>query len=316
MRACLIPVSGDPFIISLVLKLWKERWYDEIDKMYLDYNNHAGVPLEVVRELLGNFTNDPKIEFIYHPLGIDNCTSLVELLHLAKEDLVLLAEDDFFIFTPGIVDGYFKKIESYEADILGSPRYAYGEVADAAKALFDLDYSGVGDKGFAWWPAGFYCRRKDLLRTDLNFGSKLYKQGEFYKELNHTFEKDAHTDTFAWTSIQLRYQGRDGIDIPQYHAMPFLKDQPTDIPYIHAGSLSSGWRGYLSGKIPELVDDSAKQEMETRVAFWKLAFDKTPGFTGFREEYAKGIMDLILKAELDLPRIEAKYVLYRDLMRL
>ena len=316
MRAALLSTCGDVMITSLLLKLWKRSWHNEIEHLYINFNNHCGVPPEVVGEFMENIASDPKITFVYHPTGIGNGPPQVELLKLCNEDNVLLLEDDFFIFEPGVVDGYFKKIESGECDLLGSPRYAYGEVADAAKSKYNLNYSGVGDKGFGWWPTGFYCKKSDLLKTDLDFGSKAYKKGVFYKELDHTFSEECYTDTFTWTSLQLRYMGLRAIEIPQYHAMPFIADQPTNIPYIHAGSLSAGWGGYLSGIVPDVSNESAKQEMETRCAFWKLALEETEGFTDFSKKYLDGILSLILNAKLDAARIDRKRIAYRNLMKI
>lgn len=315
-RAALLSTCGDVFITSLLLKLWKERWRDEIDHLYINFNNHCGVPPEAVGEFFGKNAGDPKLTMVYHPTGIGNGPPQTELIKICNEDLILLLEDDFFIFESGVIDGYFKKIESGETDLLGSPRYAYGEVADAAKKKYNLDYSGVGDKGFGWWPTGFYCKREDLLKTDLDFGSKLYPKGTYFKELDHTFENDAHTDTFTWASVQLRHLGLKSIEIPQCHAMPFIADQPTNIPYIHAGSLSAGWGGYLSGQVPDVSNESAKQEMETRVAFWEIAQTTTEGFEKFKEQYYDGISDLIADADLDMHRIQKKIKIYRDLMRI
>ena len=263
-RCALLSSSGDPFTLLLGVKLFKERWYDEIDRLYINYNNYVQVPNDVVKDCLSKLVEDPKIHLIYHPKGIGHGRPIIELLNVATEDLVVLLEEDFYIFESGVVDGYLKKIESGECDLLGSPRYAFGEVADAAKVKYNLDYSGIGDKGMSWWPSGFYCKREDLLKTDLDFGSTLYPKGQYFKELDHTFIEDAHTDTFAWTSLQLRYMGLKSIDIPQFHASPneieeFNRKELKWVErpkYIHAGSLSAGWSGYLSGILPDLSNEN------------------------------------------------------------
>lgn len=322
-RAVLLSTCGDVFITSVLLKLWKDRWYNEVDKMYINLNNHCKVPPEVVGEFFKNFANDPKIILTYHPTGIGNGPPQVENLKLAKEDLILLLEDDFFIFKPGVVDSYFKQIEEGKADLLGSARYAYGEVADAAKTKYNLDFSGEGDKGFAWWPTGFYCKREDLLKTDLDFGSTKYPKGSYWKELDHTFENDDYTDTFTWASIQLRYLGLKSIDIPQYHASPFEVEEKekrvlkwADNPgYIHGGSLSAGLNGYLSGQVPDVSNESAKLEIETRVAFWTICMVMTEGYSDFKEVYFNGIQNLVKNAQLDTQRIARKIELYKTLMQ-
>ncbi len=318
MSAC------DPFAASLVIKLWKERWYDEIDKFYINFNNHCGIPAQAEAEFVGSLVADPKIAFIYHPTGYGNGPPQVELLKICKEDNILLLEDDFFIFKSGIVDSYFKRIESGEVDLLGSPRYAHGEVADAAKEKFNLDYSGSGDRGFGWWPTGFYCKREDLLKTDLDFGSKEYKAGEYFKELNHTFKETCYTDTFTWASIQLRALGLKSAEIPQFHASPTEvedKEQKTmnwingvTPTYIHGGSLSTSWNGYLSGRLPDVSNENAVREIETRCAFWIICSQAIEGFKGFKADYQMGIENLITEAGLDRDRIYKKRMIYKELM--
>lgn len=92
MSAC-----GDPFIAMFALKLWKERWYDEVDKVYIDYNNNAKVPQEVAGEFLQRVSQDPKVHIIYHPNGIGNGMPITEMTLIAKEDNIMLLEDDGFI---------------------------------------------------------------------------------------------------------------------------------------------------------------------------------------------------------------------------
>src|ERR1035437_4953296 len=220
-RAVILTMGGDPFIASLVLKLWKERWYNEIDTFYINFNNGQNVPSEFVGEFLSEVVTDPKIHLIYHPNSIGSGRPIAEIAKIATEDTVMFLEDDAFIFTPGAVDSWFKKIESGETDIVGSPRYGTGEVSEAAQKMYSLDYSGLGDQGFAWWPNFFVCKREDLLKTDLDFGSNAYEKGQLYKQLDHTFSENCFTDTFAWASIQLRYLGLREYKIPQNHAHPY-----------------------------------------------------------------------------------------------
>lgn len=322
-RAALLSTCGDIFITSLVLKLWKERWENEVDHFYININNHSGIPTDVISEFISKIITDPKITLVWHPTGIGNGPPLTELVKICNEDLLLILEDDFFIFEPGVVDGYFKKIESGECDLLGSPRYTYGEVADAAKAKYNLDYSGMGDRGFGWWPAGFYCKREDLLKTDLDFGSKEYKAGEYFKELDHKFKETCYTDTFTWTSLQLRYLGLKSIDIPQNHASPTeieeyenkqLKWSGEKPKYIHGGSLSAGWNGYLQDRMPDLSNENAILEIETRVAFWIICSNAAEGFEDFKQQYKDGIQTLINKGNLNRDRIVKKIQIYKELM--
>lgn len=327
-RACFLSSAGDPFISLLVLKLWKEHWYDEIDEMYINYNNHATVPIEIVSEFLAKASLDKKVHIIYHPRGIGNGVPINEMIRISHEDLIMLLEDDGFIFTPGAVHRAFQKIESDLTDIVGSERRSCGtEIWDRSQEKYHLDYTGYGDVGPNWWPNFFFCKRSDLVKTDMNFGSVAFKPGDYCKELDYTFKELNYGDTFVWMSMQLRALGLRSYNIPQHHADPFeitnkeLEEQnwhklEQPFEWIHGGSLSSGWNGYLNRLLPDVSDESAKQEMETRVAFWTIASDEIDGFTDFKKQYRAGIENLIVKANLDHGRISKKIEIYKELMKL
>lgn len=326
-KAAFVSSCGDPFILLLSYKLFKERWYDEVDKFYVNINNHCGVPVEAEAELLQKLALDPKVHIIYHPRGIGNGMPITELTKICTEDLVLLLEDDFFIFDSGAVSKCFQAIESDLTDVVGSPRFSCGtEIGEASKEKYHLDYSGYGDVGPNFWPTGFFCKRSDLLKTDLNFASVTFKPGDYCKELDYTFKEINHSDTFGWACMQLRAMGLRFQSVPSHKAGVFeiqekeAKEQnwhPTQswFPWIHGGSLSAGWGGYLSDRVPDTSTDSAKQEIESRVAFWQIASDVVQGFDDFKDQYKMGIFNLITNANLDPTRINQKYNLYKNLLR-
>ena len=95
-RAVFVSAGGDPFILLLVVKLFQDRWYNEVDKMWICYNNNSGIPLSVVKELLSRLTEEPKIRIIYHPTGIGNGRPITEMTLISQEDNVMLLEDDGF----------------------------------------------------------------------------------------------------------------------------------------------------------------------------------------------------------------------------
>lgn len=326
-RAVFMSSCGDPFISLFAHKLFKERWYDEVDAFYIDYNNHVGVPKEVAAEFASRVITDPKVHLISHPRGIGNGMPITEMTLISHHDLVMLLEDDGFIFDSGIVNSCFQKIESDLCDAVGSPRGSCGnEVWEAAKKKYSLDYSGYGDIGPNYWPNFFFCKRKDLLKTDMNFGSKTWHPGEYSKELDHTFQEVNHGDTFVWGCVQLRAMGVRFGHTPQHKADPFelqskqqgvMNWHPSQQPFkwIHGGSLSAGWGGYLSGQVPDVSNDSAKQEIESRVVFWIIASDVIEGFDEFKTQYKQGIEKLIDNCQLEMDRVNAKITIYRQLMR-
>lgn len=323
-RSVFLSAGGDPFIASLVLKLWKDRWYEEVDEVIVSYNNHAGVPQEVTSEFLSRTNFDKKVSIIYHPRGIGNGRPITEMAMISEANLVLLLEDDGFIYTPGVVSKQFQQIESDLTDVVGSPRGSCGqEIWDASQKRYNLDYSGYGDVGPNFWPNFFFCKRSDLIRTDMNFGSKSFQAGEYSKELDYTFQGVNHGDTFVWACMQLRALGLRFASVPQFHAMPNEIEEyerkdanwRSGKPFwIHGGSLSAGWGGYLSGRVPDMPTDLNKMEIETRIAFWQIALDMTIGYDSFRSVYQHGIDQLTEQGKLERSRIAKKIHIYRELM--
>lgn len=313
--------GGDPFISLYVLKLWKDRWYNEVDKFYINYNNHSQVPPEVAGEFCKRVVQDPKVHLIYHPRGIGNGAPITEMVKISQTDLVMLLEDDGFIYKPEPVSKAFGQIESDLCDVVGSPRFSCGnEVGEASAKKYGLSYDGYGDQGPNCWPNFFFCKLEDLKKTDLDFASHTWQAGEYCPKLDHTFREINHGDTFVWSCVQLRALGLRFQNIPQYHADPYEPENKNkkemnwikETPYwIHGGSLSTSWNGYLD-QAPSVDTEGAKREMETRAAFWKICSDAIDGFDGFKQEYQRKLENLI-DTHLDRGRVEDKIRIYSSL---
>lgn len=325
-RAAFISAGGDPFILLLSYKLFKERWYDEVDKLYICYNtsiNQELVPFVEQR------LKDPKVEFIYVPQALSYGLPINKCLEKCSEDLIMLLEDDGYIYQRGVVGKHFKYIEGGEFDVIGSPRFSCAlEVADAMKVKYNLDYSGEGDKGPNFWPNFFFCKRSDLLKTDLDFAPKMFPKGEYVKELDLTPETDLHNDTFVWTGIQMRFLGLRFKEVPQHKASPTeLEDKQFGInnwkerPYgwLHAGSLSV-FVTYLmlENYMPDPPNDFCLQELETRISFWQLAveLEEYSEIAEFKKHYLEGLEKTIKHYKMNENRINKKKLVYKQLLQI
>lgn len=325
-KAVFMSAGGDPFIALFALQLFQKHWHNEIDTFYICYNNHCKVPDAVVEEFKARVAQEPKVKLLYYPTGIGNGMPITKMLEVATEDLIMLLEDDGFIFTPGIVAECFARIEAGEVDAVGSPRFSCGfEVSALLKAKYGLDYSGSGDIGPNFWPNFFFCKRTDLEGTDRNFASYSFEKDKYYPELGGVITKEGeYADTFCWACIQLRHMGVRFGSVPQKHASPTEFDDQLNshgnwvspIKWIHGGSLSTSWGGYLSGMKPNFTTLSGKQEIETRVAFWMICSDYIEGFEEFKKAYKNGIRNLCIDSELNLARIELKTAIYKDMMQI
>lgn len=323
-RAAFLPLSGDPFVACLWLKFFKEVWQDEVDALYVCYN--TDIDKKVVDFVTEKFKH-PKVHFTYlnHPAGA-SC-ALDTYFDKSEEEVILLIEEDGFVYKKGLLDSLFKKIERGECDAIGSPRMSCSQgISEATRVKYNLDYSGVGDKGPNFWPNFFFVKRSDLEKTDRFFGAKGWKKGEIIPGLDLKVEDIESGDTFVWMSIQLRALGLRFFEVPQCHCYPLdLEDEKTkerlwlnpDFGWLHSGSLSASWNVFLAGKYADCNDDFFKQELETRTAFWMMASrEPFEEIKEFRLKYIKGIVDLINRYQLSPVRIGDKMLMYSRILKI
>ena len=325
MRAAFLPLSGDPFVACLWLKFFKEVWQDEVDALYVCYN--TDIDKKVVDFVQERFKH-PKISFMYVPYSVGAGEATDACYKASIAETLLFIEEDGFVWKKGLLDSLFKKIESGECDAVGSPRMSCTPgIAEATRIKYNLDYSGVGDKGPNFWPNFFFVKRSNLQKTDRNFGAKSWKKGETIPGLGLECEGDETGDTFVWLSIQLRAAGLRFFEVPQCHCYPLdIDDKLTgerlwlnaDFGWLHSGSLSASWNVFLDGKYAQDSSNFFKQEMETRVALWSMASELEPyeEIEDFKKKYEHGIANLISHYNLDLLRISKKIYIYKELLRI
>lgn len=267
MRSVFMSSSGDPFVLLNAMRYYP-IWKDEIDELWICLN--STMEREVMADLLLRLPKEVKIVYINKQIGYGKPLNL--LLELSPEGNVLLLEDDTIIFKKGIVDKYFKLLESDKYDLIGSPRMSCPpDVAKKLQIEFNLNYEGRGDKGCMFFPCFFWIKKELLFKTDRNF------------------DPTDWGDTFAWMSVQLRRLNPKILEIPQYHCSPddFINKENNwgifdgECKYMHLGSLSSGIQSYLldENQVP-LADREANiraenpqpippsSEMYNRLMWW------------------------------------------------
>lgn len=325
-RAAFVTCGGDPFLSLVSLKLFKERFYDEIDRYYICYN--ADIDKKIV-DFVSSRHNDPKVEFIYVDHGLGFGIPFNKCLEAGNEELILLLEDDGWSYKSGLLDSMFQKIEGGGVDAIGSPRFSCTDgIANKTREKYGLDYSGTGDKGPNFWPNFFFVKRADIMRTDLDFAGKGWAKGEYIKELDITVEDTECGDTFVWMCMQLRAMGLKFLDVGQRHAMPTeIEDiekkafnyEHGYFGWIHGGSLSSGWNGFLDGQFTaDPVNEYAVMELESRAAFWTIAVNLEPyeEIKEFKDKYVDGIDKFVEHYKMDRGRIQKKVNIWKKLMKL
>lgn len=297
-RSVFMTNSGDPYVLLHSLSYF-HIWEEEIDELWIVIN--STMEREVMAELIDRVSLHPKVQICYVSRRLGYGKPIDFLLNISPEGNVLLLEDDIIIFKKGVVDKYFKMLESDEYDLIGSPRMSCTpQIAQILKEEFNLNYEGRGDKGPNFWPCFLWVKKELLLKTDRNFDPTVWG------------------DCFVWASIQLRRLTNKILEIPQYHCSPddFINQENNwsifdgECGYMHLGSLSSGIESYLaddngialsdraggfSGE-PKSIDQS--HEMQKRVMWWRRCFEQNKGFLPwFDEIYRESLYKLVLQLD-------------------
>lgn len=353
-RAAILPFAGDPFLLHYWLELFYRVWSDEVDRLYIVCDTTIEKPVLEYIEFLA--TADPaKITYIYNKEKGQHGDKILRGLLACKEDLVMLIEDDAFVFKPGYVDQCFKYLENGEFDIVGSKRGScHPAISERAKQIWGIPYEGAGDQGCNFWPCYFFCNKGLLLATDKNFNSRAWVQGEIIAPLNdYVMEVEvAAGDTFVNTSLQLHAMvpERRILYVPQYHAHPDdLIHYQTHAPYTpfdghagwtHIGSLSSGVDGALMDdqsrslarrlidppggptKLPEAWCHTSSEmevmEWERRVQWWDSFWQNrdTKEIPEFAELYRRALDQIIDQYHLKIKRIIQRQAIYKEAFNL
>lgn len=329
-RAAMLPMPGDPFILNHFLSNFENIWRDEVDQLYILLNMDARMPKDIIEKAKDIAVGRDKVTVMFVNNMLFQGAALRYMLPQVKEDLILSIEDDTVIIKKGQIDKCFRKIESGEADVIGSPRcVSHPQILEACRVKFNLDYSGYGDRGPTYWPNFFFCRKADLLKTDLHFEPKGFNKGEYIAELNITAEDDLANDVFAWLCIQLRAMGLKFYDVPQCHSHPEDFEDITEgrgigdgnCPWIHIGSLTMTAEDLLMGIGDPKThrnkprSEMEKKEMERRYA-WLLLFteesaNKEEYLRNLKEVYVKRMNEYIMAFDLSVKRIDELVKAYR-----
>lgn len=343
-RAALLPTPGDPFLIHLWMQSFEKIWFDEVDKLYVNVN--SCLPKHVVGSVIKRLQRNGKTEVSYDDHMLDHGNSITKLVRSCTEELVMLIEDDAFIFKRGRVDGCFRSLEKGEYDFMGSPRGSC-ELKIFYRGMEKFDQPTVGfDTGPNFWPNFFFCRRSDLLKTDMNFCGMTFQKGRYIPVLDWTVDEDnAHSDTFVWASLQMRSLGLKAGYVEQYKMHPNDFDErrtrtncfSPKAGWLHSGNLSGSLHSWLRtedgyplasspGAVPidmSVTPDEARghgmqDEFERRAAFLILAHETSLGeyedIEDFRRAYRKGIDLLVRRYLLQTDRLERRTRMYKKLL--
>ena len=321
-RAALLPFCGDPFLLKTWLSCF-EKWQDEIDVIYIIVNCVISPEnKKYIESLLDPLVKKNKCVYLFFDKNLDHGPALDKALSICTKDLIMLVEEDGFIFKPNMVSQCFKFLEDGKADIIASPRGSCSrEIYEKAEKVW-----GTPAQTPNFWPNFFFISRENLLKTDRHFHAKAWYKNDYIKELDLTITDDiSPADTFVWASIQLRGMGLRVELMDQYHSrIEDIQDRDQikgifdrKCPWIHIGSLS-GWQNVLFSPILQFRIGEV-EEWERRAGawlmFWEDAQNDLPeNMKEFSREYKAGIDRLITEYTLSPARVKLRAELFRSLI--
>lgn len=247
-RAALLPAGADPFLIAYWLRNY-ETWAEHVDELRITVS--GALEPEALDYVKACVAAAPNATMDHIPHRTDHGAALAALVKASDAEYVMLCEDDAFVRAPEVIDECFRFAEA--GGIVATPRdsYASTELTSAASAAFGTGYS--------YWPCFVFVAREHLLATDLQLGGTLWKPGDTI--LGHTLRGQSVADTFVWASYQLRKLGLRE-DIRDNYRMSG-QTIPGFAPWIHVGSLSSGYGWAYMGDMPA-------EQYEAEVANYRL----------------------------------------------
>ena len=340
-RAVLMPTPGDPFMLRYWIDNFK-TYKHLVGKLYVCMNSPIEKEaVDYMREIVESVGG----EFIYIDHQVQHGDGILACLEACKEKYVMLIEDDCYVIKPDFVNRCFEKIESGEADLIGSKRGSCAfEILDEASKKWGIPYEGTGDQGCNFWPSFVFTKRKTLMDTDKDFNAKAWNEGDELAGLGMIADKTIYGDTFVNTSLQLRGKiaGDKILTVPQYHAGSVDLGEYNDnkglfdgkCPWVHIGSLSSGICGviadeqnralaYRSGEPkseppykPEWCNsDMERLEWTRRICFWLRYYEtrQLGVLDELAEDYHNGLLRIMSFYRINMKKVKQLQFIYSTL---
>ena len=204
-RAVLLPTPGDPFLMKYWIDNFREKYKKYVDKLYVCINTSIERP---VVKYIQDMLDSVGASYMYLDHQIEHGDAINRLLEMCQEEYIVLVEDDSFVIKGEKVAECFERLENDECDVVAGKRGSCAmEILKRASEVWGINYEGYGDQGCNFWPNMFFCKKEILLKTDRNFGARMWYKGEKIEPLNYITQGDCATDTFVNTSLQLRAMG-------------------------------------------------------------------------------------------------------------
>ena len=278
MRAALLPTPGEPFMLAYWLRNF-ETWRDEVDELLVYVNGRHAEACDMVTAAGGRVLHETE--------AIGHGPAIAGLLAGTEADVVVLCEDDAYARRQGAVREAFERLESDQADIIGSPRYEdYANVP--IEETWPTPTGELADLGRALWPTFLFARRDDLLATNRRFGDTVHRRGEMIPGLGVPVTREMcdyintspyyiHVDTFYATTWQLRHKRIELVHrvrvIDPEAAETWVANDP---PWFHITGLSA-IHIVLDGTVSDLPDWGPDGGLwPRRVAWWERTYRTAP----------------------------------------
>jgi hypothetical protein len=315
MRVALLPSPGDAFLLNLWLSYYDKIWKSEVDRLIVHLNTSASA--EIVDWIKLRVARSGG-EVVYRKGQVDHGVAIQEMLDLCdSDDVVMLCEDDAPTRKSHAVDRWFAEVLSGQWDVVGSPRGCTSKwLLDAADDKWGVSATGNGDTGPSLWPCFLFARVSTLLEA-APFSATGWKAGEIVAGVGVPAPEDTNSDTFVAASLRLRGAGKRIHIVNQYHLgstdeIDSLNKRGAfsgDAPWLHIGSLSSGFNGLLKNADGQAL---GLTEIEPKRALgWQSEVEYAPMTLQECEEYERRIAWLFLAVNSanpeDLPELQVEY---------
>lgn len=192
-------------------------WAKEIDKFYLidQEFNFTSKDKKLLEEI---FTS---VEIIPSQVSGHHWAQFKAIIPQIKEDNMLFLDNDVVINKAGVIDGWFKALETYQGDFLGSFDNS-GGLQDEIRLHYPIMKS-LGNRMGSY----YFILTKKLLEKipDYSFEPNYFELGTVIPELNNYVTKEGDwQDSFGLFTLKMLYHHVQLLTIPDPRESIYFQD--------------------------------------------------------------------------------------------
>ena len=196
-KAIVLPTSASPVLIKYLVYQFN-RWEKYFDKMHVVINYFVEPDQ---KDYILKLLKHPKIKvYIYSDIDFKTPSLFYQkIIKELKEEIIFFIHDDVIIYDNKVFEKYLPLVEKGFIVAPAHLTYSGKEIEKVNSYFKDIFFKNVIDTTesfncFSFLTSFLFVKRKDILKTNLNFGGVTYKKGIYNKLLGFVPTEDINCD--------------------------------------------------------------------------------------------------------------------------